>query len=658
MAAGPSHQFLSAIWGNRSGYVFLPFKDLERRWNEATAIPYDGSTDVLPDDLENFRGDLYFCPQLFSKPKRRKEYALPTNLLWSDLDPVHPSKLKIKPSIAWESSPGRYQAIWILSREIPADKAAELSRRIAFAEGADKGGWDVTQVLRVPGTRNHKYKSAPPVRLLWANRNAYSTGQIKAAYPRVNGQSDSGSKLSNGSAWPDIREQRIQSAIQTLPLGLRRRITRDPSGADRSKELQLLARDLLRRELEPEVVAHILQRSTFNKFAGRSNEHEVLLKQVEDAKVAVAANPTKTKKKIKVPQAKPSDDDAPIEQMDVHKWGAFMQIPTRLEWLVDNAWVDRSVGFISGRSKSYKTWIALDLALSIVSGQTFLGRYPVRRTGPVLLIQEEDPAPVLQERLRLIAKSKDMLPELEVIGKDKFRVTYPDWPLHIINLQGFNLGAEDKIDQVRRLIAEINPVAVILDPLIVMLGGTGADENKATEISLVLQAVKMWREEFGCSVVIVHHWNKGKVEEGERFAQHMYGSFVFHAWLESALHVMPIIEDGAERISEVTVEREFKAAPSGRAMKLKFNIDSTGEYTYEVVHTDDKTLSPMGQQIFDQIGEAGPDGITTPELVAVTGHPRTKVVDQLHKLVRAKLIVVKERGGGRGKSAKYAVPPE
>jgi hypothetical protein len=251
-----------------------------------------------------------------------------------------------------------------------------------------------------------------------------------------------------------------------------------------------------------------------------------------------------------------------------------------------------------------------------------------------------------------------MLPQVEVANDEHIRIRYPDWPLHIINLQGFNLGAEDKIDQVRRLIAEINPVAVILDPLIVMLGGTGADENKATEISLVLQAVKMWREEFGCSVVIVHHWNKGKVEEGERFAQHMYGSFVFHAWLESALHVMPIIEDDQERINEVKVEREFKAAPSGRAMQLKFVIDSTGEYTYEVVHTDDKTLSPMGQQIFDQIGEAGPDGITTPELVAITGHPRPKVVEQLHKLVRAKMIVVKERGGGRGKSAKYAVPPQ
>jgi hypothetical protein len=656
MAEGKqAHKFLSAIWGQRKGFVFLPYKDLEREWHETKAIPYDGDTDILPD-IEDFKGDLYFCPQLFSKPKRKKEFALPTNVLWADLDPIHPDSLKLKPSIAWESSPGRYQALWFLNKEISSDAASQLSKRIAYAEGADKGGWDVTQVLRIPGSRNHKYKSAPPVKLLWARRSTYSTNEIKASYPPLNGSMASDTVGTSG--WVEVTEASIQAAIQTIPLGLRRRITRDASGADRSKELQLLARDLLRRRLDPSVVAHIIKRSTFNKFAGRNNENEILLKQIADAQIAVASSPTKKKKKQIHAPTGTIDADEPIEMMDVHKFGSFMQIPTRLDWLVDDAWVDRSVGFISGRSKSYKTWIALDLALSLVSGQAFLGRYAVRRTGPVLLIQEEDPSPVLQERLRLISKAKGMLPEIIEQNKELIRIHYPDYPLHIINLQGFTLGAEEKIDQVRRLIAELNPVAVILDPLIVMLAGTGADENKATEIAQVLQAVKMWREEFGCSVIIVHHWNKGKLEEGERFGQHMYGSFVFHAWLESALHVMPIIEEDQERINEVKVEKEFKAAPSGRAIHLRFDIDSSKAYTYEVVFQDEKSLSPMGQQILDLIAQAGSEGTTTPELVAVSGHPRPKVVEQLRRMVKNKQVKVLEKGGGRGKSTRYGIPEE
>src|SRR6185295_3143239 len=112
--------FLSAIWGNTKGFVFLPYKDLERNWHETPGIAFDGSS--VPD-VGTERGDWYFCPVVFSKPRRIKEFALPTNVLWADLDPVHPDQCRLKPSIAWESSPGRYQALWFLTGTIAAEDA-------------------------------------------------------------------------------------------------------------------------------------------------------------------------------------------------------------------------------------------------------------------------------------------------------------------------------------------------------------------------------------------------------------------------------------------------------------------------------------------------------------------------------------------------------
>ena len=52
-------------------------------------------------DVEDFvmrqRGkDVYFCPQGFSKKRRRKEYAVLPTLLWADLDEVDPARLKLK----------------------------------------------------------------------------------------------------------------------------------------------------------------------------------------------------------------------------------------------------------------------------------------------------------------------------------------------------------------------------------------------------------------------------------------------------------------------------------------------------------------------------------------------------------------------------------
>jgi hypothetical protein len=189
---------------------------------------------------------------------------------------------------------------------------------------------------------------------------------------------------------------------------------------------------------------------------------------------------------------------------------------------------------------------------------------------------------------------------------------------------------------------------VILDPLIVMLGDV--DENRGTAVSNILQTVKMWREEFGCSVVIVHHWNKTKQEDGERGGQHMYGSFAFHAWLESALHVTPIIpEEGEDKIDTVIVEREFKAASSGRKLKVRFSIDSAEKYTYEPI-LEESTESPMAQRLLDLIAQK--PGIPLPELVVSTGYTRPRVSENLAMLVRHGKVEV-EKGGGRGKSNRY-----
>lgn len=643
MAESRVSRLLSAVWGNREGFIFLPYKDQSRVWHEVPGIPYDGS--IIPE-INDLRSDRYFCPLVFSEPKRKKEFALPTNLLWADLDPVHPDACRIRPSIAWESSPGRYQALWFLSKEIPADQAAQLSKRIAYADGADRGGWDVTQVLRIPGTRNHKYESTPEVKLLWAKRQAYSPNEIRAAYPKVNGESKtSESTESKLDLWSvSVPPEEVASAITSLPIGIRRKLSASTSGADRSLELQKLARDILKFGVEPATALRVLQQSTWNKFAGRSDEREQLLKQVTDAQEVV----------VRRKAAKDQPKTEGLTEMSVMRWGEFMQIPTTLRWLIDDSWVDQTVGFISGRSKSYKTWLALDMALSVVSGQPFLGRYPVRRTGPVLLVQEEDPSAVLQERLRLVGKMKDMLPSYTYDAATKIvHIEYPDYPLHVINLQGFSLGDETKVDQVRRLIAQINPVMVILDPLVVMLGSV--DEYKATEVAGILQSVKMWREEFGCSVLIVHHWNKSKQEADERGGQHMYGSFAFHAWLESALHVTPIIEENQDKIDTVHVEREFKAAPSGRALRLQFDIDTVENYTYLIKFQDDKTISPMMQQILDLVEQSGPQ--STNEVAQTTGHPRPRVVDSLGRLVRLGMLKV-AKGGGRGKASKYWLPDQ
>ena len=130
-----------------------------------------------PEDhkiVENFilsvesKHNVYFCVNLLKQQKRTKDDALPTDFLWADLDTANPDSekfAKLPPPIVVQSSPGRWQAYWRLSTKLEPFQAEIYSKRLAYHFGADKSGWDLTQLLRVPLTKNFKYEAAPTIML-------------------------------------------------------------------------------------------------------------------------------------------------------------------------------------------------------------------------------------------------------------------------------------------------------------------------------------------------------------------------------------------------------------------------------------------------------------------------------------------------------------
>lgn len=129
----------------------------------------------------------YYCPMLFTERRRRKDTVAECPTAWADLDTCEPEKMKVPPTIAVESSPGRYQALWRFDEPQAPHVAEDVSRRIAYyhaSDGADRSGWDLTQLLRVPGTPNYKYSGQPTVTVLAVNRAMYNLDAF-AEYPEV-----------------------------------------------------------------------------------------------------------------------------------------------------------------------------------------------------------------------------------------------------------------------------------------------------------------------------------------------------------------------------------------------------------------------------------------------------------------------------------------
>jgi hypothetical protein len=157
-------RLVTRLWAKQPGAVFcISTKSEVGGWRDH----FFGRTEM--DDMERLvqarrDHDVYFCPHGFSRPTRRKQFAVSPCCLYADLDEVDPEAIAWIPTIAIESSPGRYVGVWVTDRPI----REQLNRRLTYTIGADRGGWDFTQVLRVPGTLNHKYSPALLVRTLWA----------------------------------------------------------------------------------------------------------------------------------------------------------------------------------------------------------------------------------------------------------------------------------------------------------------------------------------------------------------------------------------------------------------------------------------------------------------------------------------------------------
>jgi hypothetical protein len=145
--------FLRHVWSHQpDGYKFVVYRK-GRFWREACISPEDTAdfSLVLPTS-----GDLYFTPNVFSEPLRQRQYCLPSRVMYQDLDEVSPGECPLYPDLSWETSLGRYQGLWILESPIEPAEFAALNRGLNRACGADPGTWNLTRVLRVPGSYNGK----------------------------------------------------------------------------------------------------------------------------------------------------------------------------------------------------------------------------------------------------------------------------------------------------------------------------------------------------------------------------------------------------------------------------------------------------------------------------------------------------------------------
>lgn len=185
--------------------------------------------------------------------------------------------------------------------------------------------------------------------------------------------------------------------------------------------------------------------------------------------------------------------------------------------MIEQLWGASSVGVIGGAPKCSKTWLGLDIALSVATGTRCLGRYAVPKAGPVLIYLAEDALPIVRERVEGMARHR---------GRNLANVD-----IHVIAATKLRLDSEPDRTRLQGTVQRLAPRLLLLDPLVRL---HGIDENHAGEVAGLLAYFRFLQRQFDLSVILVHHTRKNAVG-GVAAGQGLRGSSDIHAFGDSNL---------------------------------------------------------------------------------------------------------------------------
>lgn len=235
-----------------------------------------------------------------------------------------------------------------------------------------------------------------------------------------------------------------------------------------------------------------------------------------------------------------------------------------------------------GSSKSFKTWNLLDLALSIATGNDWLG-FPTAQ-GRVLFVNFEIQPHAWQRRIAAVTKAKG--------------ITLQPGRINLLNLRGHAADFRVLIPKIIALAKSQNFALVVLDPIYKLYGGT--DENAAGDVAELLNQIERLATETGAAVAFGAHFAKGNASSKEAIDR-ISGSGVFARDPDSlliftkheaddAFTVEPILRNFAP-VPPFAVRWQFPVMTRADDLdpaKLKKVVGRTKTYTA------DKLLSVLG----------------------------------------------------------------
>lgn len=550
--------FLDYVWERDQGQASIATLSQGESFKQYM-IPWPEKRDsivrfILKQDAAG--NDVYFSPNLFEmpadgKPRREREYAKPTRILYADFDNHSaPEDWEVAakehgipvPTLRVQSSvPGNEHAYWKLSefqQEHDIDWVERKNRAIAARLGADMSGWDGHKLLRVPYTTNNGYRAplnGEVVRKPWYQGESVPVTILSQTAPVSPAQFES-----LGTVEREVRDAielgEIPNAEVALMLGnttpgiiahisMTQEEATESSPDKRSGALQKLAYMLAESTFNDEAMFSILGETAkrWDKYNDRSpaGRRKLIIDMIAKARAKIGylgddeiafagllgSAPVATEQETKL----------------VYNFSEFLALDIKVNWFLKNLVSEASIGMITGEPGVGKTQLGMNMAMELALGHNFLDYE-----------NEVGPVKVLFLELEMHAAGLKYFMEQMGRGQNDHRALSANLNISALG-EMLPLDNEKGYKFLDNMLSQFKPDVLFIDSLQTMSTKPLSDEVASRAL---MESLRKLRVKHNCAMYVVHH-NKKKQAGSSNVASlnDLYGSVFISAGLDWALSV-------------------------------------------------------------------------------------------------------------------------
>lgn len=522
-------EFFEFLYADQSGYVYAPtkqedeFKQYFFLWPNQKGELYTHIVSSTPTH------DVYIAPALFKTDENaQKDNVKGTQVFWVEFDGTLPNDASLEglpsPSVRIQSSKtGHEHWYWKLDEFIVDTKSIEqVNRGLTYKLGADTSGWDADQVLRPPKTINHKH--GRPVSFVGEYPFISSPHDFTnlPAPPVLETAFNQDSLLD--TAWIIARYEWAQSDFSFFR-------SREIPVGERSSAMMRLGYICAETGMQDQEIFSILYSADerWGKFRGRRDRIQRL-------------NDIVSKVRIKYPVSLKNELD--LDNLPVFGFNSFNQTDIEVEWVIPDLIQKAGSMLMSSKAGLGKTQLALNFAIKMGLGESFL-HYDVTRPFKSVFFSLE----MGHAELKYFTKQMDevLSPRQRALLEENLKIV----PLG----QALYLDKELGQKAVEKIIQEYEPDGYFFDSLGSTTGDSLGDEKP---VKLITDWDARLRQKYNIFSWFIHHNRKATAQNKKpRDLDDIFGSQYIAARATSAYILWRSKDDSTSDIEVINVKKRL-----------------------------------------------------------------------------------------------------